>query len=304
MKNKIKLILSCLIFTMLNLTLLGSEAYRMLIDHNGFQVRIPKNPQRIIALQPSFIENLFEIGLNPVAKVDDYQIRREGITLPSVGSSENINIESIYALKPDVIIASSRHHGNILNLLRETGAAVYALDPSKLGDNPFLDSPRIFGEIFGMEKEAKIFMENLDLVALELEKKVQDKKKIESGIIIRPSKNIMAAQRASGYGTMLSVLGIENIVSDNLIGSNRGTFVSLSIEEIIINDPDIILITAQGNNKEQNQRILESFINDPLWRNLKAVKNNNVKILPFSVHPGRSKKDDMMRITAETILSN
>jgi iron complex transport system substrate-binding protein len=61
---------------------------------------------------------------------------------------------------------------------------------------------------------------------------------------------------------------------------------------------------AASNDKEQNKALLQKYINDPKWAGLDAVKNGRVMILPFKVNPNRSSRQDMIRITAETILSS
>lgn len=278
--------------------------YKIVKDHMGKTVKIPTKPKRIIALNPSIMEGLYELGMEPIAKVDEYKIREIGKKLPSVGSQTNINIESIYKLNPDIIIANSRNHGNIQNLLRETGAAVYMYNPSKLGKQPFYDIPLFLGELFGHEKQAEEYVKNLNIISSNYKEKISKNKNIESGIIIENIENIRVYQKATGYGTIMESLGIDNIVPDDMLGSSKEAAVNFSLESIYKLNPDLILITAPVNKPEINQKIIETIKNDSQWKNLKAVKNNNVKVLPFKLHPGRGKKEDLIKMMAESILSD
>ncbi|NMA18910.1 MAG: ABC transporter substrate-binding protein, partial [Clostridiaceae bacterium] len=59
-------------------------AMKTVTDDLGREVEIPVKPERILALNSARIEELFSLGVTPVAKVDEYKIREEGMNLPSV----------------------------------------------------------------------------------------------------------------------------------------------------------------------------------------------------------------------------
>jgi iron complex transport system substrate-binding protein len=239
-----------------------------------------------------------------VAKVDEYKIREEGMNLPSVGQSKNINIEAIYEVNPDLILAHSRNHGDIVKALEETGFPVYYFDPAKnqkLSDNDVL---MFLAELIGKEEEAQQYIDDLNAFSAEYAKKIAEKTDIKTGVIINDGDTVKAAQKASGFGAVLEALGIENIVPDDLPGAATASFVNFDVETILEKNPDIVLIMAASNDKEQNKALLQKYINDPKWAGLDAVKNGRVMILPFKVNPNRSSRQDMIRITAETILSS
>jgi iron complex transport system substrate-binding protein len=281
----------------------AESATKVVVDDLGREVTIPVKPERILALNSARIEELFSLGVTPVGKVDEYKIRQEGIDLPSVGQSKNINIEAIYYVKPDLIIAHTRNHGNIVKALEETGFPVYYFDPSlnqKLSDNDVL---MFLAELIGKEDEAQKYIEELKAFSEGYKKRISEETDIKTGVIIKDGDTIQAAQTASGFGAVLTALGIENIVPDDLPGAASSSFVNFDIETILEKNPDIVLIMASSNDKAQNKELLQKYINDPKWTSLDAVKNKRVMILPFKVNPNRSSRQDMIRITAEKILS-
>lgn len=280
-----------------------TQQQEVVIDHLEREVHLPENTDKILALNPLIMEGLFNIGITPIGKVDGYKIREDGIALPSVGGQGNINIEAIHELKPDLILAHVRNHGQIIEALEGTGAKVYMFDPGELGENPMLDSVEFLGNLLGREDEATVYMDSVNKVADELKEKIANQTDIKTAIIISAGDSIRAAQGASSYGSILKGLGLENIVQDNLPGSNKTTFIPFDIETIIEKDPDIILIVASSKDSEQNKEVIEKYKNDSNWKNLKAVKENRIKILPFKVNPGRSTAEDMLRISADVILS-
>ncbi len=72
---------------------------------------------RIVALEFSFVDALANVGVSPVGVADDNQPSRviqpvRDLIRPwtSVGTRSQPNMESIAALKPDLIIADSSRH--------------------------------------------------------------------------------------------------------------------------------------------------------------------------------------------------
>ncbi len=303
MEKKIR-ILFIVLFILAGYSLYANESYKKLEDHMGNIVKMRCNPKRIITLNSSMMEGLYEIGMEPIAKVDEYKIRQKGINLPSIGSKQNINIEAIYRLNPDLIIANARNHGNIQRLLKETGAAVYMYNPSKLGERPFYDIAIFLAKLFDCEEKSTEYVQKLNLLSEKYKKRIYMQKSIKTGLIIENIDNLTVYQKDTAYGTIMDSLGIKNIVPDNMLGNSKDAAINFSIENIYISNPDIILITAHSNKEKSNTKVIENIKKDSIWKNLKAVRNNNIKILPFKAHPGRVKKDDFIKIMAETILSN
>ncbi|MDD3395090.1 MAG: ABC transporter substrate-binding protein [Anaerotignum sp.] len=273
-------------------------------DELGREVTIPENPQKVLALTSAVMQALYNIEVEPVGKVEEFKVTEEGIALPSVGQSQEINIESVYALNPDLIIASSRFHAALEEELEQSGAVVYYFDPDKVGDIPLVELTAYIGKLLAKEDIAAQYVESVYAVADELKQKVAEEAGVKTGIIIQDGDTIAAAQSASSYGSMLSLLGIENIVPEDLPNAKKASFVPFDVETIIASNPDVIFIMTSSKDTENNKAIMEKYKNDPQWSSLDAVKNNRLLILPFSVNPNRSTPQDMVKATAEAILKS
>lgn len=276
---------------------------KTVVDDLGREVTIPPNPQKILALNSARMEELFNLGVTPAGKVDEYKIRQEGMDLPSVGSSTNVNIEAIYQLKPDLIIAHSRNQGSIVDALEETGFPVYYFDPVVDTDTSEDDVLMFLADLLGKKKEAQEYLDYINAFAEDYKNKVAEQTDIKTAVIIRDGDTITAAQTASGFGAVLTSLGLENVVPEGLPGSSASTFVAFDIETILDKNPDVVLVMATSNDKEQNQALLKKYMNDPKWASLDAVKESHLMILPFKVNPNRSTREQMIQLTAEKILS-
>ncbi len=215
----------------------GSQAIeqesKTVVDDLGREVTIPAKPQRILALVSARMEDLFNLGITPVGKVDEYKIRQEGIDLPSVGSATNINIEAIYQLKPDLIIAHSRNQGSIAEALEETGFPVYYFDPVVDAETSEDDVLMFLADLLGKKEEAEAYVSQINAFAEDYKEQIAAQTDIKTAVIIKDGDTITAAQTASGFGSVLTALGLENVVPEGLPGSGTSTFVAFDIETIM-----------------------------------------------------------------------
>jgi len=278
-----------------------ATASNTVTDELGREVTIPENPEKILALTSAVMESLFNNGITPVGKVDEYKVRQEGIELPSVGATQSVNIEAIYALEPDLIIASSRFHSAIEEELEQTGAVVYFFDPDKVGDVPVVDLTVYIGKLLGTEATAQTYVDSVYELAEGLKAQIADAN-IKTGVFIQDGDTVTAAQTASSFGSMLTLLGIENIVPDDLAGSSKASFVAFDIETILASNPDVVLIVTTSKDADK-QQILQKYLSDAQWSSLDAARNNRIVILPFAANPNRSTGEKMLQMTADTILS-
>lgn len=274
---------------------------RILVDELGRTVEIPENPKRILGLTSAVMEALFNVGITPVGKVEEYNIRNEGVALPSVGMTNALNIEKIYELEPDFIIASSRYHAAIRNELEIANCPIYFFDPDSTGEISIVDLTPFVGELLGVPNAGDAYRLQIMDLADELKEKISVIGGYETGMIIKTDQTITCAQSSSGYGALLILLGINNIVPDNLPGAKKSPFVTYDFEQIIKDNPDVIFVVAPGKNEDANRVILNDIKSDEKWSHLDAIKEDKIFMLPFLVNPNRMNVEDMLTTTANLI---
>ncbi len=274
---------------------------KVVIDELSRSVKIPNSPQRVLALTSAVMQSLYNIGISPVGKVEEYRVTKEGMGLPSVGMTNAINIEAVYALNPDLIIASSRFHAALKESLEQSGAAVYFFDPDKVGEISVVDLTAYIGNLLGREADGKQYVQSIHALSQELRTAIVEPLGIKRAVMIQDGETITAAQSASSYGAMLKLLGLENIVPDNLPGAGKASFVNYTIETILQQNPDVVFIVASSNNAENNRAQLEKIKNDDQWKHFAMQQGGRFVLLPFAANPNRSSIEDMLRITAEAL---
>jgi iron complex transport system substrate-binding protein len=275
---------------------------RIITDHMGRQVEVPEKPERVIALNPLMAQTLFALGVTPTAVPEEYkQFHPEANALPSIGIQQSPNIEILHQLKPDLIFAHIRNDGQRLDSLETTGAAVVYYDPGA-GENPdpLLEIVRFFGHILNREKEAAAYAQKIDDLSAVLRQKVASHS-IKSALVLKHSEGILVSQPGTFYGGLVARLGLENIVPTDLPGSKKEIFLQYDFEKITEKNPDIILLLVEGKAQQDQSNILAKYKNDPKWKELTAIKNNRMVIIPGKVGPGRLSTEEALQTVANLI---
>lgn len=303
------LAVSALCFAGCNKT--ASVSNDAIVDDLGRAITIAKNPQRIIALTSSSMEQMFNIGLGEklVAKVEEYEIREEGKKLPSIGNQNTPNFEKIAELKPDFIIANTRKHGKSKKILTSIpNSIVYFFDPGKLENGTaFTDTTSRIAKVLGREKESLAYEKKMINLGKQLSKSILEKNQnIKTGVFIEgTAENFNCAQPGSGYGSILDFLDIKNIVPTNAQGASKNPWVKYSDEKLIQANPDIVIIFSKGcKTKESIQNKLQNFKKSKKFNNLKAGKENQIFIVAPKVNPNKQSAEQMLKSTAKTIIDN
>lgn len=276
---------------------------RVFKDDLNREVTIPKEPKRVLALTSAIMQAFHSVDVELVGKVEEYQIDEALIALPSVGAIGNINMEAILALEPDLIIASSRHHGALEEQLEQIGATVYFMNPEQVGEVPILELSMLAGEIMNKEDAANAYVQSVRKQSAQLANKIAAQTDIKTGIILAGGDAVKAAQKASGYGSILTLLEIENVLPPDLPNAQKAAFVDFSAEALVEADPDIVLIRGAGQKGgDGGGDLVKAFVSDPKWQGLSAVKNGQVFLLPGKINPSRMSIEDMVKVTAKIIL--
>ncbi|MGZ3180945.1 MAG: cobalamin-binding protein [Telluria sp.] len=114
---------------------LPAHAAITVVDDAGKAVTLAQPARRVISLSPAITELLFAAGGGSrVAGVMNYSDYPEAAKkLPIVGSNAGLDLESMIALKPDLIVAwQSGNTARQLETLTRLGVPVFYSDPHKL----------------------------------------------------------------------------------------------------------------------------------------------------------------------------
>ncbi|WMJ23136.1 ABC transporter substrate-binding protein [Paludicola sp. MB14-C6] len=242
-------------------------------------------PKRVAVLAGSQLNIWYDLGGKSICTSDISKnlkilsgCEEEFKSLPSVGAVYKVNMESIIALKPDLIITQVGSQNPVSEELSKMGYPVLSVNLRSYED--VLDTYRAFGKILQNEKIANekinaIKKQRADLLSKKPEK---DKSVV---VLYLTSKSLSVKLDNSIAGDVCKGLGLKNISSDlppDTIGSES---TPLDIEYIVQQNPDYVLVTSMISNNEAAVKTMnKQFEENPAWKGVKAVQEGRVAYLP------------------------
>lgn len=232
-------------------------------------VKLSKPAQRIVSLAPSTTEMLFAVGAGKQVvgrdKYSDYPSETKSITA-LVDTFPKVNLESVVALKPDLVIAASIINQEQIKAMEDNGLTVFLVGNPKTFDDLYQTLVTV-GQLTGHEAEAKKLSDGLK----ERVKAVNDKVKSvtkKPKVYYELDATDPLKPYTAGSDTFIDFLivaaGGENAVT-------LKNYAQISSEELVKQNPDIILL---GDAKFGIT--IESVGKRAGWSAIAAVKNNKV----------------------------
>jgi iron complex transport system substrate-binding protein len=295
---KKSILISTFLFFILNLFLLiglsNTVDYPLtVIDVTGTAVTIPQEPQRIISIAPSNTEILFALGLeDKIVGITNYcNFPEETKNIEKIGETFPLNLEKIVSLKPDLILAYAGQLNEIPRL-RELGLNTIVIEPLSLKET--LKSIQMVATVGGIPEKGNILVKNLsqrvDQIKTEVSNlEITKKPKVFIGGIY---ETIWTPGEGTLFNELISLAGGTNIAA----GFSGWT--KISLEFIVKEDPDIIIIPIGAMNPGDELKIKENIYQRPGWSNLSAVKTQKIFIVNEDLffRPGPRLVDGLERL--------
>lgn len=249
----------------------------VIYDDFGTPFVLAEPPQRIVSLAPNITEILFALGLGDrvvgVTRYCDYP--SQALQKEKIGGMVDPSLEEIQALGPDLIIGFRGNPLGILNKLRKLHFPVFVLDLGSTLDGLFQTIEKV-GRVAREEKSA------IALIA-DLREKYRAVRQALRDISKKPKVFL------SVYGQGLWTCGEGSYLNDllvqaggiNIAGEIGRRWLQLNREQLIYENPDIIIIMAK--DKELFSQARRSFGTEPRLKDIRAVKDNNIHWLDENI---------------------
>ena len=183
------------------------------------------------------------------------------------------NLEKIVALKPDLVIASTEFHSQLLPKLKDLGITTLDYNIKKWDD--LAKITKNIGEAIGVDSASLLASyDNL------LGKPVNETR---STLLLVSNKPILAPNKDSWAGDLLAKFGVKNVAADLQGKSPFGGYVTLSAEKVLEANPEVILLINSPMGS-----VLDEFKSESFWSKLKATQNNQIHVFDYYglVNPG------------------
>ena len=262
-------------------------------DDTGVEVTLEARPERVVAVLPSVVDLVADLGLaDRLVGVDDFSLARAPDAVSVGGANFTFNIEAIAELQPDLVLIAVGGTEELAQQSRALGFPVYSMAyPDRVAT--VLEQLRTIGRLFGEEEAGATLAADLD------ERLAAVSEAVAAGAGSRPPLRVYLEVDQStptqpfsvGPGSLHQEI-IELAGGENIFADAEGPFPQVGWESIIAADPEVILLL---NSKEFADEMSFNPISAAEvgertgWGEITAVREGMVVPLPgtlFSVGVG------------------
>lgn len=235
----------CLLFPAILFLWTAVSQAALYTDDMDRKVSIDYVPERIVTLAPSLTEIVYFLGAGErvvgVTKYSSYP--PDATRKPHVGSYVDLNVERIVSLSPDLVISTA--DGNqpaVIAILEKAGIPVFVVNPRDL--RQVIQTVVDIGEVCGIADKARELAGELsarvDLIAAKTSG-------LERPLVFLQvnAKPIMTVNASTYSSDLIRLAGGLNMSDAEPI-----TYPRISIEEVIRQRPDVIIVSSMERNGE------------------------------------------------------
>lgn len=247
-----------------------------LADAIGYEITLEGPAQKIVSIAPSNTEIIFALG------AEDQLIGRdlfsnypaEAEEIFNVGGDMGAyNLEEIARLEPDLILASPLTAEEAIQGMKEITPNVFVL-PNPTSLEEMYANLVVVGELTGKKAEAEAMAADLEQRAAAVLEKVKGATETPK-VFYELDATDPAKPWTAGPGTFIDML-IGLAGGENIGAALSGEWAQISQEELIVQNPDVILL----GDALYGGITAEQVAARPGWDTIKAVQDG--RVLPFN----------------------
>ena len=268
----------CLLFVALLLLpfIAGAEG-AALVDDRGAAIPTAV-PRRVVSLYGSYAEAWAQAGGTLVGATED-AVSERGMDLGEaqiIGTTKAPNLERILALDPDLVLLS-------LDIAAQVSAAevleVAGVPCAAFRVDTWQDYARmmdVFTALTGRRDLYEAIVPPMEAAIAQTIASAQAQNAPTVLLLRAYSTGVKAKADDNLAGAMLEDLGCVNIAA-----RQPSLLEELTLEAIVVEDPDCIFISVMGGDEEAALGVVEETLGqNPAWQGLTAVQEGRVYVLP------------------------
>ncbi|MYL72124.1 ABC transporter substrate-binding protein [Halobacillus litoralis] len=242
------------------------------VEHEMGETEISGQPEKVVALEFSFVDNLASLGVSPVGIADDDDseriiepIREKIGDYTSVGTRKQPSLEVISSLQPDLIIADMKRHKDIYDQLSDIAPTIIL--PSLAADyEGIITSFETVSKAMGMEEKGEEVLADHQAKMEELKAQVpEDEDRTVLPAVVADS-GYFAHNMESYTGSLLESIGLKNAIQS---GDER--YNKINLEQVVEFNPDVMFHMVAGD-----QTVVDEWESNDLYQGISAVENGEV----------------------------
>ncbi|WP_083627164.1 Fe(3+) dicitrate ABC transporter substrate-binding protein [Vibrio ponticus] len=243
---------------------------RVIQDEQG-SFEISTQPNKIVALEFSFVDALAAVGVSPVGVADDNDINR---VIPavrakispwtSVGMRPQPSLEAIAVLQPDLIIADAERHTAIYQDLRKIAPTLLLKSRGETYTEN-LEAALKVGIAVGKQAEMEARIQQHHQKMAEFKQRFDSKDTIQFAVV--NAKGMWMHGPSSYAGGVLEQLGLHSPIPEQ----TEKAYLPTSFELLLKVNPDWLLVGSYSDPD-----ILDEWQKNTLYKALKVTKNEQM----------------------------
>lgn len=290
--------------TFLKLLLISLMAFaahaKIVTDMDGHPATLPDQTDRVFGSSPPMNYLIYAlnpnkmIGLNFAAKnpnnaADEKYLNKKFLSLPVIGSfhggGQSINLETLMAYKPQLVLLwqDDMMVQTVQREIEKTHLPTFMIPFREVSDMP--RAFRLTGAAIGESKQANILANYSQKIIDEVHTSVS-KVKPTRYYYAEGTDGLSTECDTSFHVEALNFAGGENVhkcQQSGLLGLEK-----INFEKLMTYNPDVIIV--------QNRAVYNDLIEDPLWKNLKALKTGRIYLVPIQPFNWIDRPPSFMRV--------
>jgi vitamin B12 transport system substrate-binding protein len=253
------------LFTMLLSSSMVLSSFDATATDTSNEAMPAKSAQRIVALAPHIVENLFIIGAGKriVGTVEYADYPSEANAITRIGGYHGVSLEKLLALEPDLVIAwQGGNKQDDIAKIKALGIPVVFSNAKNLYQLP--DELRRLAKLTGLEEAAEPIAKQFSARLQNLQQKYHDAESIRVFYQLWPEP-MMSVNKDSWVHQLISVCHVNNVFADA-----DSEYPQLSLENVLHAKPDVIIVPNEKTKQQVN------FIDWASWPDIPAGKYQQV----------------------------
>lgn len=258
---------------------LSGENYISFTDDNGTNISLADKPKKVAVLFSSHAQMVLLSGGSvdvTVGEAVERGFAKEGTPLVDDGAGKKINTEFLISQNPDLVIGSLDifAHKETAELLNKSG-----IPTSLFHVESFSDYERVMRILCDIFEGDELYLKNVEEVKKGIDEVLAavpegQKKKI---LFVRCSTTSKATKAKTKNDNFVCAM-LDELNTYNIAENAPILLDGLSIEEIILENPDYIFFSTMGNENAAKEYMTGVLSSDE-WQTITAVKNRNYTFL-------------------------
>ena len=256
------------------------------LEHAMGTIEVPAMPERVVVVDTAPLDAALALGIEPIGTItygafpsylEEDHLQGKASDIAVVGEGNQPNLESIIQLQPDLILGTKTGASRgLYQRLSQIAPTVFTEDSGRNGDWP--ENFRLYAAALGQSEQAEQLLQRYQEQVDQLRTQIEQPQGIEISVLYTYSGRVGAYTTQSFSGSALQDVGLSRTPAQDLTNDYALEFSAEALDQL---NGDYIFLVHYLDFP--GSLLKEDFVNNPVWSQLEAVRQNRVCEVPGAV---------------------